>query len=82
MDNYDKQISDLTTWFIERLTFPVCLTDYDYRIGIDSLDLLSKALTDKAFSVWLEKKNYELSYSQMCVSFFYAARKNKLLFLS
>lgn len=80
-ENYLDQIDTLTKWFKDRISCPIKLTETEYKIGVDALIGYPRKLTKTAFQLWLTTKQYELSYSQMCVAFFRAARINKLLVL-
>ena len=79
--NYIEQIDTLVEWFKDRISCPIKLTEVEFKVGIDALVGQPKKLTEQAFQYWLNTKQYELSYSQMCVAFFRAARINKLLIL-
>lgn len=70
------QEEELRDWFKARLTAlpDVVLTQSEYRAGTDSLKEPHAPLTKQAFDEWLAKRNYELSYNQMCNGFFAAAR--------
>lgn len=75
--SYNQQIDDLCTWFTERLEkLPVVtMSAVDYSRGTDSLTGEHAAMVKEAFDVWLTERNYELSYNQICMAFFFVARK-------
>ncbi len=74
---YHQQTEELRDWFKAKLAArpEVVLTKSEYSAGTDSLKEPHAPLTKQAFDEWLDQRNYELSYSQMCNGFFAAARE-------
>lgn len=74
-ERYNVEVEALQQWFQEKLSTlpPIEITQADYRNGTDSLHGDYAKIVEKAFATWLQDRNYELSYSQMCIAFFNAA---------
>src|ERR1044072_359639 len=74
MGRYVDESRQLEGWFRNRLTNidPFQMTEEEYLGGVDNLPPHLKQLTTEAFDHWLQHRGYQLSYSQMCGSFFAA----------
>lgn len=74
---YEKEVADLTEWFKAKLAeLPEFkITQMEYNAGVDLTGPPYIKLAGEAFDEWLSKRNYELSYNQMCMAFFGAAKE-------
>jgi hypothetical protein len=76
LSRYKVEIAELIGWFKNRLKdrSPFQMTEEDYRSGTDALPKDLASLVDEASKHWENERKYELSYSQICHSFFTAAK--------
>ncbi len=77
--NYTQQEYDLQDYFLYQCTDRLILSTEDFSRGTDCLTDYYREVVDKAFYKWLNERNYELSYSQICRAFFGALDKKGLL---
>lgn len=78
MSRYEDEIADLIAYFKKQLVAHESfnMTEEEYQNGWASLPSDSlKDIARKAFDKWMSERSYELSYKQVCVSFFQAARE-------
>lgn len=84
--SYNDRVLELTEWFEERLPEGglITISQDEYEVGIDSFSPVGfhGKLRMQAFDHWLRERHYELSYNQMCIAFFQAARNLDLLAIS
>ena len=75
--NYQRQIEELCDWFKLKLSHlpDIVISQSDYSAGVDSLNEPHASLIKLASQEWMMKRKYELSYNQMCNSFFRAANE-------
>ena len=71
---YFGQVDALTEWLTERLNrlSPVVYTQEERDVGVDALPKHIRGLAKQASDIWLNERQYELSYSQMCTAMFRA----------
>jgi hypothetical protein len=77
-NRYACELDSLTLWFRAALSCvpKFVITRQQYAYGVDSLPSYLKDVCNNAFHVWLTHRNYEISYNQMCIAFFSAAKHN------
>ena len=75
-ERYHNEVKALESWFYPLLVGKRVASTYDIRVyGVDKMPPEYIAMTKKAFDVWLEHREYEVSYAQMCAGFFAAANR-------
>ncbi len=77
---YEQEITDLSAWFETAMDgLPsITMTEAQYSRGTDALPEGEYChLVAKAFSLWLNDRNYELSYNQICNAFFTVGTKTE-----
>lgn len=73
-EQYNQQIRDLAFYFLGRMvTMPeLQVTPEQRQTGADSLGGEWKTVVNETFSFWLNEREYDLSYSQMNLAFWWA----------
>jgi hypothetical protein len=74
---YKQEVADLSQWFLDKMAPlpPLKVSQAQVNIGTDMLKGQWKTLVKTAFDSWLNEREYELSYNQMNVAFWWAAKE-------